>query len=176
MKVIGKGSFGKVRRVSSPAYLTIHPEVIILLFIRSTGHPGAQKDGQEVVRDESAKQGRHSETQASGAHSNGASRVGNDQPPLHCAPALRFPDRREALLCAGLCCRRRALFPSFSPEEISGSHNSLLLRRTGPGAGRTSQACKIRWHELKHRYYSYNIFYFYIGGYIPRLEAREHFA
>ncbi|XP_029077984.1 serine/threonine-protein kinase Sgk2 isoform X5 [Monodon monoceros] len=96
------------------------------------GPTGQAQVRRDVLRSEGATEKVHLKEERAEPHHGGAQRAPEEHvPPLPRGPALLLPDAGEALLCAGLCQRGRALLPPAAGAPVPGAPGPVLRRRGG---------------------------------------------
>ncbi|XP_022448072.1 serine/threonine-protein kinase Sgk2 isoform X2 [Delphinapterus leucas] len=96
------------------------------------GPTGQAQVRRDVLRSEGATEKVHLKEERAEPHHGGAQRAPEEHvPPLPRGPALLLPNAGEALLCAGLCQRGRALLPPAAGAPVPGAPGPVLRRRGG---------------------------------------------
>lgn len=119
LKVVGKGSFGKVMQVQY---------VLLLSVTLTTTHTAQEERHAPDLRPQDHSQSTHHLPIRSRAYSGRTVCFGSNQQPLHRSVEVLFPVAREAVSCFGLCQRWRTLPPSAEGTTVRHQPSSVLCR------------------------------------------------
>ena len=119
LKVVGKGSFGKVMQVQY---------VKTISRLQFNAHTTQEEGHTPNLRLEDHPQSPHHLSFRSRTHPRRTISTGPDQQPFHCTIEILFPVAREAVLCIGLRQRWRAFPPPAEGAKIRHQPCAILRR------------------------------------------------